>query len=157
GALSQWGDRPRLSPGAGCPGSGVLSTFARQKTTWLGEPGCVSNRVKRRQTAGRYEPEALVLKLRCCLSPNGAAVNSQGCQPLVHRGATSPEPQRGDSAWSLGRVTDAPLGLWGCAAAAEPQGLTPLAINRRPVGAQKAQLQKALARERFPSLSLRAR
>jgi hypothetical protein len=58
-------------------------------------------------------------------SPEGAAVNSQGRQPLEGGDQTDLKPQRGGRAGSF-----APLGLrydWSCS-----QGLAPLAINGRP-------------------------
>ena len=62
-------------------------------------------------------------------SPGGAAVDSQGREPLGRGALHDIQPRRGGGAV-------APTGLWGCPTGPGLQGLTPLAIDRRPSGAK---------------------
>jgi hypothetical protein len=72
--------------------------------------------------------------LRLLRSPNGATVNSQGRKPLG-RGHPNAQPRRAEGATDspIHQVTIAPLGLG--SSPVRTQGLTPLAIDCRPVGA----------------------
>ncbi len=64
-------------------------------------------------------------------SPEGAIVNSQGRQPLVRRRCPASQPRRGGSPSSV-----APSGLLR-GFVSSLQGLTPLAIDDRPFGAEE--------------------
>src|SRR5262249_9293187 len=69
-------------------------------------------------------------------SPEGALVNSQGGQPLVQSRRPPSQPRRGGRACDGSPVSAAPSGLLR-SSPLSIQGLTPLAIDDRPFGAEE--------------------